>query len=545
MKMNKNMRYVIWSIFVFLSIISLHAYPSSHSKYIDRDDEALAYNANLSKLYNSTPLGIYTTPRSTYQVAYLSFSIPRNSVVTEKMQDVYEIIVPSVCTLNDITSSGVRNGNKVTFQSVNTSTIDVTLRCDVNKISATENGKAVFRVPTIEIREQIGEDKLDFRYMEGSFVLTQEEYFRRYPKPDPTVIMTDTKLIMSKDVTDKYSTFTTWITNYANKYGYSTEVLKYIKNKYPDEASILNMSLTLPGFRATYDETSKQYTYEIRENFVGYARTASSSSRAPEFMYFSTEDEGELQKAFELYLKNYATEDAMYQLILDYVKSFDSKGISYVVLPKSDGTYQTINGMIYNPETKQLRILNNIKDYAYLLTGTPIRISFLYYPLMHPVFYDNISTVYGDIVSKTAENALKNNYDIYLSVTKNGYQTLDQSDVIIPKSFRDYFIQYDKEFNYYLLVDVKSLAGNADEEQCNYVILDKLLFQDDVKISFNNTSETALEVTVSHTSKDKILEVIIELNKYFGSEIKEEDLTFTTLDDNSISVVYTITKEIL
>lgn len=549
MKVNKKTRNVIGFVFAFFSIISIFTFPETHTKFIDKDENALSYNAKLNRLYQGAfDGGIATTKDSTETMAYLTFHFDRNPAVIDDTIDVYEIIVPNVCSLHSISTKGSRNGNKVTFQTKERSTTNVVIRCEVNSLKTTENGIDVLRTPKIQISEKVGTDKNSFIYHEGNFLMSLEDYNNHYKpeEPDPEATITDKKLIMPAAISNKYNTFISWITAYANKSGYANAVLTYVKNKYPDEASILNMNLTLPGLSVTYDATKKNYVYEIKENFIGYARTAEASKTSPQFMYFSTEDKTVLQNAFELYLKTYAPKVSDYQLILDYVKSFDASGISYVVLPDSTGTYQTINGMVYDPATKQLRLLPNLLDYAYLISGTPIRFAFGLTSYMHNAFRSGMLSVYPDIISPTAKGVIEYNLDIYRSITKNGYQTSSDAGKIEPYSFRDYFITFDEEFDHYLLIDVKSLAGSKKEEdQYNYVIFDKLELAKDIQITFKNTSDTILDITIVNQNKENILNAITKLNTYFKTDIKESDLEFVTNDEGNISVTYEVTKEIL
>lgn len=547
MKVNKKTRNVIGLVFAFFSIISIFTFPETHTKYIDKNENALSYNSRLYKLYNgSFPGGINPTSPSSETTAYLTFHFDRNPVVTDETIDVYEIVIPDVCSLQSISTSGSKNGNKITFQTKEQSSTSVIIRCNVDDIKTKEEGIDVLRVPTIQVKEKVGTDKNEFLYQEGNFVFPLEKYNELYkPEPPaPEAIITDTKLILPNGVTNKYNTFLSWITAYANKSGYSKEVLTYVKNKYPNETSILNMSIKLPGFSAKYDSTNKTYIYEIVENFVGYARTEPFSKTDPQFMYFSTSDKKELQSAFEYYLKSYSPDTSNYQMILDYVKHFDEEGISYVVLPNSEGKYQTINGMIYTPATNQLRILPSIFDYAYLLTGTPIRVSLGFKLEMHDAFREGILSVYKDIVSTTAKSVIETNYDIYRSIVKNGVE--NPNEELNPISFRDYFIVYDDEFGHYLLLDIKSLAGSKKEdEQFNYAIFDKLEISKDVQITFQNTTDTLLDIQIINQDKTEIMNAVNSLNTYFNSEIKEVDLIFETNENGDYQVKYQITKEIL
>ena len=104
-------------VFAFFSIISIFTFPETHTKFIDKDENALSYNAKLNRLYQGAfDGGIATTKDSTETMAYLTFHFDRNPAVIDDTIDVYEIIVPNVCSLHSISTKGSRNGNKVTFQ---------------------------------------------------------------------------------------------------------------------------------------------------------------------------------------------------------------------------------------------------------------------------------------------------------------------------------------------------------------------------------------------------------------------------------------------
>ena len=97
-----------------LDIISFSNFSESKAKYYKAEPNVLSWDASLYQMYkeNRIMLNKPNYETSTLTTADFTFSFPRNVIGSFKEKDEYEIILPTGCTIQSVSSNGKVNGNK-------------------------------------------------------------------------------------------------------------------------------------------------------------------------------------------------------------------------------------------------------------------------------------------------------------------------------------------------------------------------------------------------------------------------------------------------
>lgn len=506
---------------ILLNIIVFSSFPESHSKYWDENNSALAYN---TRLYNisAKELNLALTSAN-YKMMNLSFSLTKSEFAKETEKDTYTVTIPNGCTSNNL-KNGVVDGQKIKYE-INDleNTRNINLSCPVSALITSDKVKV-----EVTIHEKV-EQEAAFLYQKKTLEWTLDDYYQKYPKPTNDISQTKTAEFYL-DATNKYKDFETWIKKYVATISpeytskYTSIVLEYINQVYKTDADIINDKLSLPGIKMTKD--SDKVTITLNDNLIGYARTADNSTKRKGYIYVSATDddmtnkEQNLETAFEAYLDSYSRSSADKQVIIDYVKSFDPNGISYVILPKNNN-YNTIPGITYYPkevqpygEEKLLILDPNLIDYAYAKVKKQIRIetgksittvlpdgteTTIYIDeMMQYSFKEVLTTVYGNIISENTLLEIKNNKDITSAVSQNNK---------VSKTFNDYFLVYDETNGYNLLIKIYA----KETEPYTFVTVEKVENNENIEITFVDKKPTT-EITTTGLTKAEIETIINQMS---------------------------------
>lgn len=549
-------------------MIALSVYPKSYSKYYDNDTSALVYESTIhSKYKGEFEISLYgensTNPSeslSNWQNAYLSFSFDRNNVIADGSTDVYTIQVPNGCRIireyTTISNGGKRIGNAITYNTPYSSEEDntntIVMRCSVNQLVNNKNKI----IASVEVEETIG-DKT-FTYMDGTFEQSLQDYYEKHPLPiqrvewkqtaDEQYLMlpikntitdwstylpvnktplTDWNFLISGSyawfrksdgsetrIRSSYDVFNiVWLQNIvASNNAYADEIISYVSKSYPDEASITNANIELPGFKTTKYPTAdgEMWKYEIAENFVGYARTAAVDFTKYNYMYFSTDNANTLDEAFKMYLDTYQYQGVDKEELRNLVNTL---GVSNI-LNRADA-----NGDIYI-DGKRLFHYDSSDNRLELINNKVIRVPFASEDTMKATLESELAKIYEDI----SASAIMNSKDVINSLVRNSTQNSNK------ESYNEYFIVQDG--NEYLVVNVYSTGSES-----TYVTVSTL----DAKLE-NDT----LSFNISGRNQGNLLSIVNALDKYFinneklHNRLRNDNYLVVTTNDNITNVVYSI-----
>ena len=467
----------------------------------------------------------------------------------------------------------------------------ISIDCDVEGIikKGTGNSKDKIYVP-ITIKENVKEQ--EFVYKDSVYVQNLSDYYKKYPLPevknniewkwtedekylilpDPNTLpkedyfayltqylQADKTPLDGKDFTwttiggkrytkyknyiidDIYDVFNIiWLQNIVPNINDGSidnqKIIDYVKTVYKDEASLLNETNELRGLKISkYNVGSDNkviYKYEITENFLGYVKTYDFQNRInPYTMYFSTENQEEIDSAFAYYLKNYTYKDSEtnYDLVLKYIESFDpnrKNGISYILQNGSVVNNQiTINGKVvqglyYYPEQKRIRLDANILAYAQSKVNKEVVVPFGTDSSMITFFRNNMKEVYSDIISdKTIDAISLPPHKIFEYITKyakndgtidTGLAPYNEYDTIYEKFINEEGIEIEN----YVLINIYS-DGNSTYAKANSSMSDTT----SISFKFENKSEVDKQKAIA-TIEDCLKKQGVSTDK---KEIKEID----------------------
>lgn len=542
MKWNKNTSKTLAYTVLLLSVFAFSTYPTSHSKYIDTKPNLISFNSKFYELYQANKATIsLKEDTSNLQTAQFSISFPRNKVGDFKEKDVYEIIIkdPSGTTIpsNKCTIIG---GNTKTYQkNSSSSNVSVVMSCpkveDVPKVII---GGVEFFNFSVEIKEKFDKEE-QFVYTDGRFTYSYPVYKEKYePKEE-----VPKELVIQSNESDKYNKFMDWINKtFEGENVQNKKNLEYI-HSYVEKTDEAVWNLALPGIRVKKGTDPitgvETHVYTISENLEGYVEA--DKMDIDDFMYFTTSDEEELEIAFEFYLKKYycipnegntgcTLDQESYDLVVEYVKSFNGKGISYIILENGSipGLTPDKNNEL-NPQ-KMIILSNNIKDYAYNKKNKDsdpkqIRITPDTGPRMWNVFTIGLQDVYGESIvssSLTELDEANGKYGIlavhaklYSAITRNAISSTSTSSV----SFSEYFIVYDDTNKHNLLIHVYSNAADNQTDPYNYAEI-AILDENNMK------NITTANISLTAKTKEDIIRTINELDKGFNQT--------TTIDESKL-----------
>lgn len=546
MKINNLQRNILIYTFFILSVIALAVFPTSHSKYIKEDDRALVYSANIYNLYaGEFDNRITLIPeKSTKTDAYLEYMFRHSDVANDATRDVYELIVtPSTCEidLNNVTpiSKFNKDTNKFTFNPARDykgeEYIIVGMTCKIEDMKIDDENLQV----KVKIKEQITTNNYtepSFDYIDLVYNDTLTKYNETVDPVVPSITIPEKKEDGTEE--DIYAKFIKWITTYAKSTNYESEIMAYV-NAFVTEDNVKDIPFPLLGISSNHDDENLTYTFAITENLVGYARTYTESLHShPTLMYFTTRDEDTLEFAFDYYLKNYFYKDQEenYQKVLKYAN--DNGGINEIV-----NNNKKVLGFKFVDELDELLISNNILNYVdFAVQDNWFNINFADKETMTGNYRTGLSNLSKPLTGQALISAIFNVNNSYIK--NNSVDAPSDSD---KKSFVDYFAIDDVAKNgYYILLKISSdVELNPDnkfnkvEEQVYTVPVSET--DDKFKLSFANTTDELLDITISYTNKQDIEEAISFLDTYFGT-------TSTVLIpepvDGIITVEYQITKNI-
>lgn len=541
MKWNKNTSKTLAYTVLLLSVFAFSTYPTSHSKYIDTKPNLISFNSKFYELYQANKATIsLKEDTSNLQTAQFSISFPRNKVGDFKEKDVYEIIIkdPSGTTIpsNKCTIIG---GNTKTYQkNSSSSNVSVVMSCpkveDVPKVII---GGVEFFNFSVEIKEKFDKEE-QFVYTDGRFTYSYPVYKEKYePKEE-----VPKELVIQSNESDKYNKFMDWINKtFSASNTQNQKILAYLnENIGTTDDDIWNLALPGVKVKKGTDPTTgiETHVYSISENMPGYAQMDPDQSST--FMYFTTADKEELETAFEFYLKKHycvSNEDDTgctldqdsYDLVVEYVKSFDGTGISYMILKDENNQYRTIPGlerMTTGDENRhKINIAPTIVDYAYNKKYKgKIRISFNNKADMWALFTVGITDVYDETIASKDLVALDEQAGVFGIISTNAQirasvitNTIDSTEDI--KSFNNYFIVYDDTNKHNLLIHVYSNAADNQTDPYNYAEI-AILDENNMK------NVTTANISLTAKAKEDIIRTINELDKGFNQT--------TTIDESKL-----------
>ncbi len=530
MKENKkNLKLGIFLLLV-LSSFGLTHLPKTYSRYVDGGQ--LVYKANLYNMYNEYTMEI---KEAKLETAKLEFTfLPNKAIVNKK--DRYEITIPSTCTFDSVISKGevktVNDKTKtITFnpdtEKGDTNIITMTCKIDPNKEYVDFTSK---------INEIIVDENRKLAYIKYTFKESYQDYLKRI-----SIGVENPKTIPYSE--NIYDIFIKWITEYAKSIHRETEILSYVKNTYPNKEALIhpNNYEALLGFKISYNSAKKEYTFHIVDNFVGYARTYYENhtkiGQNEMNLYFSTTDRDLLNQAFKHYLNLYAYPNNTTSVNSIYKYVTDKQGIYSVIFYGNTG----IKGLeLVNHDTKTLdtqikltknTILNGSNDYLV----SPPQVDFDTYKNMLMLFRSRLESNYSNIPLEVKQ-AIYYREEIKDSITKNCTRDKNNMNVSTPPvAFTDYFIH--KDNNRYLLVKIASTG-----QDYNTFEIEELTVPSGMTISFENKENNTLKVSVSHTTKTSVMDIVAYLNTYFKTNITESNVTVLSDTSSSYAIEYTITK---
>jgi len=548
MKWNKRTSKVFIYTILLLSIIGFSTYPTSHSKYLDIKPNLLSFNSKFYELYHANKVSIsLKEDTSSLKTAQFSISFPRNKVGDFKTKDVYEMILkdPSGAVIPS-NKCAIIGGNTKTYQkNSKASSVSVVMSCpNVEDVPKVIIGGVEFFNFSVEIKEKFDEEE-QFTYTDGRFTYSYPVYIEKYtPKEE-----VPKELVIQSNETAKYNKFIDWINKtFATENTQNQKNKEYI-NKYIEKNDDAVWNLELPGItvKKGKDPTTGIETrvYSISENLPGYVEA--DNSDIEDFMYFSTTDEEELELAFKFYLKKYycvpnegsdgcTLDQESYDLVREYVQSFNGKGISYIILENG-----TIPGLSPDKDnelnTKKIIIMSsNIKDYAYNRknkASLKIRITPDTGPRMWNVFTVGLQDVYGESIISSSLTELDESAGkyglisahakLYSAVTKNATSSAQKT----PISINENFIVYDDVNKHSLLIHVYSNAGDQEDDPYTYVEVN-------VTDEENIKALTETKISLAAKRKEDIIKTIQQLDTWLGQTTTIDE---TKLVPNGLGVI--------
>ncbi len=365
---NNFIKSLIYTI-IFIGSISLATFPTSYTKYNEKELEVLKYSSELISLNKSEETSKeLVTFNNDVTTATVKLNIPKNNAeyLENVTKNIYSLNIPNGCTTTIDT-----------FEINDENSKEISLICDLNNSNIVKNetdGTKTLNF-NVQIDEQINEDIIPFRYKE--FTINQE-----IPEKEITKEVNEEENFLDINKLKQFQSKITEIIIAKDKYkNYSSEVTSYINS-----ANLENNQFELRGIEVKYQEATDEFFYQIDENFLGYARTYASNQDSSEnnTMIFSTEDKESLENVFEFYLNEYYSKDlnSVY-LILNYIKS--NQGISSLILEDKN-----INGITKKSSTEieineeimtYLKDLNT-KNTSYIYNGTNNQIEKIFIALI-------------------------------------------------------------------------------------------------------------------------------------------------------------------
>ncbi len=519
------------SILLFFVVCSfaLANIPKTYSKYVI--DGALVYKTKLYNMYTEYKM---EPTLATMESAKFEFRFKPNKAIASNVVEWYDITIPDSCTFGPIiTNASISTVNKQTRRITYAAGVD---RSKTNEITMTckIDPKKEYVEFDAKINEVLDKENRKMAYVKYIYKEKYPDYLKRVE-----IGIENPKIIPNSE--NIYDIFIKWMTAYAKSVNRENEILTYVKNTYPNKEALVNPSNfnTLLGFNISYDKQKDEYTFTILDNFVGYARmyhasvnSKLSGNEVP--LYFSTTKRSVLDEAFRKYLDLYiypgnkASADKIY----NYVST--KQGI-YSVIFYGNKNVSGLHLVSHNDKTldTELKLTKDkIIAGANAQEGKPPEIAFNI-DIRMATDFGNILTDKGYLSGTTLR---KNIYDMVKpSIIKNCTVKNNVSVTTPPEAFTDYFAQ--KNGNEYILIKVWSEGIDY-----NYVDFETMSVPNEMTISFVNVTDNKLKISIAHTTKDSVMDMVSYFNSYFKTSITESNVTVTSNTSSSYAIEYTISK---
>lgn len=519
---NNFIKSLIYTI-IFIGSISLATFPTSYTKYNEKELEVLKYSSELISLNKSEETSKeLVTFNNDVTTATVKLNIPKNNAeyLENVTKNIYSLNIPNGCTTTIDT-----------FEINDENSKEISLICDLNNSNIVKNetdGTKTLNF-NVQIDEQINEDIIPFRYKE--FTINQE-----IPEKEITKEVNEEENFLDINKLKQFQSKITEIIIAKDKYkNYSSEVTSYINS-----ANLENNQFELRGIEVKYQEATDEFFYQIDENFLGYARTYASNQDSSEnnTMIFSTEDKESLENVFEFYLNEYYSKDlnSVY-LILNYIKS--NQGISSLILEDKN-----INGITKKSSTEieineeimtYLKDLNT-KNTSYIYNGTNNQIEKIFIALIDT--NENIPNSLKEEIKQNQElkNLIYKEYNQYDSTTNYIFIKNEVTSILIEIiNTQEY-----KKLNYTNLniletedlisIELKFIKDNMPAKE-NYQEIIKVFEKEFNAIYDKDSLQESNELT------DFILKFNLTINKNENIEVNDqitEDNQNTTYNKNTV-----------
>lgn len=550
---------------LILSVIDLSFIPQTNSKFKTaggpgEDGIALEYQVGLYPLYKEgktyTDSQINVVSKDTTNLTFdIEFTFPRQdqNVVADvdgvNIFDVYSVTSSAVvgnqaCT---VTSVNGTNGQSVSLgtHSGTEELVTVRLHCGSN-VKPTASSPVSFEINVYEnIDKNIGgtvTSERRFKYTNYKFVINEVYYndlLEIVTWKNPLVQQTKdaTQDTYYENDAELYANFTAWMNYYIEHNQYGSYIRKYIYNTNNLNSAVAIKNTTImnnvKGLKMSYSSKNKSYTFTIEENLVGYALTADSNYR---YLYFYGTSESELENVFDYYLsKIYDSENA--KTIKEYI---DNRGGIKAIF---DG--KRILGITYDSNYRRMYLTDDLLLYATSLKSPNSRmIKFDDSIWMQIEFERAISTI--TIISDSLKGSDSDNGDLQNEIGVSNVTKNNKS--LAPKSFIDYYVIWDEDNNYYILVKIWSDYELDSTHDYNLYDFEILKVPDNMEVIMENVDEDTLNIDVlmsEGTSEEEAREdifdnILIDLQQYFGDSLSE-DYVFENRDGQWVAT-FTVSK---
>ncbi len=563
LKENKKIITILGITILLLTTILLTVFPTSHSKYIDIKPQALTFENNFYTLNKGNIDINLDGDNSKYDQMRVYFMFNRNDINPGTKKDVYTITIPNSCTVNSISTKGTRNinGKTITISySNNTSDINtIYLDCAVNEDPNNDIIKNRQFDINVEIKEKVGSEA-SFVYVNGLYRAssnnpeTIDQYWERFLPPLDRLEIPKSGTVTPLSLYEQLKRFLNerylpYILAGMSDLMFVDDINKSVNDYIESYNPATHPELTVEdflkmeklGLDITDDGT--QYTFMLEENFIGYALTFEKNDL--QTVFFSTTNESIINNAFEAYLKHFYSLEEDYLTIKDYLAKFTHNISDYILngLPN----IMALSRIIRYEGYYQINF-SRLLEYARHSTESPVDIEFNETTSMRNSFFTSMDTgAYGPdselgaILSDASRQTIKTyRGEIYNSVIKNHTVNGVAQPTV---AFNDYFILYDEEKGYYLIVRVFS-----NGQICNHLNIEVLSFNsgDVPGITFTNKSvvdeatglmQEQLEITITASTNEKLKEVIASLNDMLVANAYAENI-----GDELTSITYTVDK---
>lgn len=527
----KTLQFVFYVSLILGSMVSTKI-PSTYSYFSRSEDNSLVYQSQLYNLYDELSMQLESAAADN---AKFRFSFQPSKILKEGETDSYTITIPNACFFEKVT---VSPSTVLTEPSAHTRVISYSKSSNRSVanyiyISCAIDKSADVLDFTSTVTSTIHEMNHTFLYKKYSYKEDYEEYLGRV---NGTVESSGP--ITSTSADDLYNKFLKWVSTYTAKVGYNEAITHYLTQVYKNGNDLKNPDKfhALEGFSIEYDQKKNTYTFQVLNNFVGYARTYEQnkqSSTSVTYVYFSTNTKVRLNQALRHYLYTYLypTSPTSASLVYDYI--LNNGGIYSVILngnrmtglSLSEYHADTLYSTVRMDKSLLLSMALSVKEKMPCIAISD------YDGMRYTNFRYALNTTAASLgISTDMAKTIYNRADIASSATKNNTATT-------PSSFTDYFIQQDG--SRFLLIRVSS--DITKEPLYNKMTITPITTVNGMGITFTNI-DSSLKVHITYTNKSDVLQVVTQLNNYFGTSISEGDFTVLVNTNDEYTIEYTFAK---